>query len=73
MYMPEIDPAEHFKIKEKLMMEGLRRLDQIIDAELDRHFSAEIKPLTPRDEIKPCSFKTIKNRQKRLRKMNKKK
>lgn len=73
MYMPEIDPAEHFKIKEKLMEEGLKRLDQIIDAELDSHSCAQIKPLTPRDKIKPCSFKTIKNRQKRLRKMNKKK
>ncbi|ENW97361.1 hypothetical protein [Acinetobacter dispersus] len=73
MYMPEIDFAEHLKIKEKLMMQGLGRLDQIIDAELDRHSSAEIKPLTPRDEIKPYSAQTLKNRQKRLRKMNKKK
>ncbi|MCH7291000.1 hypothetical protein MMP65_05935 [Acinetobacter sp. ANC 3926] len=70
MYMPKIDPICW---KYHQMEEGLKRLHEIFDAELDSHSRAEIKPLTPRQEIKPCSDQTLKNRQKRLRKMNKKK
>ncbi|MCE6627740.1 hypothetical protein KSA08_06245 [Acinetobacter pittii] len=68
MYMPEMDLTKHIQLKEALRQEALKTMDQMIEAQHLESTDNTFKPFTQRDEVKPVTTKTMKNRQKRLRK-----
>ncbi|WP_198077796.1 hypothetical protein, partial [Acinetobacter calcoaceticus] len=70
---PEIDPIKHLQLKEALRLEAMQALEEMVEAEKIGCIDERVQPLTQRPVLNPSSAKTIKNRQKRLRKLNKKK
>ena len=68
MYMPEMDLMKHIQLKEALRQEVLKAMDQMIEAQLLESTYKTFEPFAQRDDVKPTTSKTIKNRQKRLRK-----
>lgn len=68
MYMPEMDLMKHIQLKEALRQEALKTMDQMIEAQHLESADNTFEPFSQRNEVKPTTTKTIKNRQKRLRK-----
>ncbi|HFD2089111.1 TPA: hypothetical protein ACF4OL_003977 [Acinetobacter baumannii] len=68
MYMPEMDLTKHIQLKEALREEALKYMDQLIEVERLESTDNTFKPFAQRNEVKPATTKTMKNRQKRLRK-----
>ncbi|QNV45590.1 hypothetical protein IEE82_10760 [Acinetobacter baumannii] len=68
MYMPEMDLTKHIQLKEVLRQEALKAMDQMIEMQQLESAGNDFKPFTQRNDIKPATTKTMKNRQKRLRK-----
>ncbi|WP_302564054.1 hypothetical protein [Acinetobacter baumannii] len=68
MYMPEMDITKHIQLKEAMRQEALKAMDQMIEVQQLESADNDFKPFTQRNEFKPATAKTMKNRQKRLRK-----
>lgn len=68
MYMPEMDLTKHIQLKEALRQEALKAMDQMIEVQNLEGADNTFEPFSQRNKVKPATTKTMKNRQKRLRK-----
>jgi len=68
MYMPEMDLTKHIQLKEALRQEMLKTMDQMIEPQHVESTDNTFEPFSQRNEAKPVTTKTMKNRLKRLRK-----